>query len=35
MHPEVDMWEVKATLTTTEAATCALGTRFPKRIEGC
>lgn len=31
MHPKVDMLEMKATLTTTEAATHALGTRFPKR----
>lgn len=31
MHPKVDMLEMKATLTMTEAATHALGTRFPKR----
>lgn len=31
MHPKVDMLEMKATFTMTEAATCALGTRFPKR----
>lgn len=31
MHPKVDMLEMKATLTTTEAATYALGTRYPKR----
>lgn len=31
MHPKVEMLEMKATLTMTEAATHALGTRFPKR----
>lgn len=31
MHPKVGMLEMKATLTMTEAATHALGTRFPKR----
>lgn len=31
MHPKVDMLEMKATFTMTEAATRALGTRFPKR----
>lgn len=31
MHPKVGMLETKATLTMTEAATHALGTRFPKR----
>lgn len=34
MHPKVDTWEMKATMTTTEAATRALGSKFPKRIEG-
>lgn len=31
MYPEVDMLEMKATWTMTEASTPALGTTFPKR----
>lgn len=31
MHPKLAMLEMKTTLTTTEAATHVLRTRFPKR----